>query len=219
MIKQKLLIILLISIGLSVTIVSYTFFIKNIVFATTLETQAFELELDMKLGSTSLDASSIYYLDDMDVYAINLYDLNELNYIENLSISIHVNVSIASRLRFKLYESYELTRYYHNVDETIVKEVIYIDEQDEFTYPYSHLGKGLFTNYFKDEDDYMYVDELIFPNQIYVLNLIDGGHPYLVRDNTLFSETCMLYLAFEVEVVQANRYQEIWNLDTDPFNP
>lgn len=218
MIKQKLLIILLIFIGLSVTIVSYTFFVKNIVFATTLETQDFELELDIKLGSINIDTQSIYYDDLMSVYVINLYDVNEINYIDNLSISINVNVSIASRLRFRFYESYEITRYYHNAEETIVKEIIYIDKQNELSYPFSLLNKGDFTNYFKGENDYMYANEVFFANQVYILNLIDGGNPYLVRDNSLFSETCVLYLAFEFEVVQANRYQEIWNLESDPFN-
>jgi hypothetical protein len=77
----------------------------------------------------------------------------------------------------------------------------------------------MFTNYFKDEQDYMYVDQVITPEQTFVFNIIDGGNFYPIRENSLFHETCYLYLAFEFEVVQANRYQEIWNLETDPFNP
>jgi hypothetical protein len=216
---QKLIITVLIVIGFSVSMISYTFFIKNITHQTTLETQEFNLDIDIKLGSVDLDPSSIYYLADKEVYAINLYDINEANYIDNLSISIIVDVSIASRLRFKLYESYELTRYYHNQEETVLKEIIYIDQQDEFSYPFSLMKKGMFTNYFKDEQDYMYVDQVITPEQTFVFNIIDGGNFYPIRENSLFHETCYLYLAFEFEVVQANRYQEIWNLETDPFNP
>lgn len=216
---QKLIITVLIMIGFSVSMISYTFFIKNITHTTTLETQEFNLVIDIKLGSVDLDPLSIYYLEDKEVYAINLYDISETNYIDNLYISINVDVSIASRLRFKLYESYELTRYYHNQEETVLKEIIYIDQQDEFSYPFSLMKKGMFTNYFKDEQDYMYIDQIITPEQTFVFNIIDGGFAYPIRENSLFHETCYLYLAFEFEVVQANRYQEIWNLETDPFNP
>lgn len=216
---QKLMIALLITIGLSVSIVSYTFFVKTITHITTLETQDFNLDVDIKLGSVSLDITSIYYLEDMQVYAIDLYEISQINYIDNLSLSVSVDVSIASRLRFKLYESYELTRYYHNQEETILKEIVYIDQQDELSYPFSLMKKGMFTNYFKDEQDYMYVDQVIGSDQIYVFNIIDGGYAYPIRENSLFHETCILYLAFEFEVVQANRYQEIWGLETDPFNP
>lgn len=216
---QKLIITALIMMGLSVSMISYTFFIKNITHTTTLETQAFDLDIDIKLGSVDLDPSSIYYVEDKQVYAINLYETSEINYIDNLSLSVVVDVSIASRLRFKLYESYELTRYYHNQDETILKEIIYIDQQDEFSYPFSLMKKGMFTNYFKDEQDYMYVDQVIYTDQTYTFNIIHGGNAYPIRENSLFHETCYLYIAFEFEVVQANRYQEIWNLETDPFNP
>jgi hypothetical protein len=216
---QKLIITVLIIIGFSVSMISYTFFVKNITHTTTLETQDFDLDLDIKLGSIDLDPASIYYLEDKEVYAINLFEISEANYIDNLSLSIIVDVSIASRLRFKLYESYELTRYYHNQEETVLKEIIYIDQQDESSYPFSLMKKGMFTNYFKDEQDYMYIDLVINPDQTYVFNIIDGGYAFPIRENSLFHETCYLYLGFEFEVVQANRYQEIWGLDTDPFNP
>jgi hypothetical protein len=216
---QKLIIIVLIIISLSVSILSYTFFLKNITLSTTLDTQTFNLDVDMKLSGITLDTSSPYYLADKEVYAFNLYEITEMNYIDNLSISINVDVSIASRLRFKIYESYELTRYYHNLEETILKEIVYINQQDEFSYPFSLMKKGSFANYFKSDQDYMYIDQIINTDQTYVFNIIDGGNSYPVRQNSLFYETCTLYLAFEFEVVQANRYQEIWGLDSDPFNP
>lgn len=216
---QKLLIFSLIILGLITSVISYTFFIKELSYETILETKAFNLDIDIKLGTLDLDPTSIYFDQIKKVYVINLYDTEAVNYINNLDINFIVEVSIASRLRFKIYESYELTRYYHNQEETILKEIVYINQVDPSHYQFSLLKKGIFDNYFISEGDYMYVDQMILPNQTYTFDLIEGGVNYPVRNNNLFYETCMLYLAFEVEVVQANRYQEVWNLQTDPFNP
>ena len=37
-------------------------------------------------------------------------------------------------------------------------------------------------------------------------------------ENSLYHETCILYLAYEFEVVQANRYSQVWGVDSTLFD-
>lgn len=216
--NQKLIITILIIFALSFTSLSYTFYVKDNTYITTLDTKAFELTVEIKLGEVALDPTSLYFSDEKQAYMINLYDEQAENYINNFTLKIKTDVSIASRLRFRLHESYELTRYYHNQEQTILKEIIYMDAQDDTQHPFSLLKKGEFQNYFLSDYHYSYFDQLISQNQIQIFDLIAGGASYEVRENSLYHETCVLYLAYEFEVVQANRYSQVWGVDSTLFD-
>ena len=64
---QKTFILLMLVLGLVTSVVSYTFFVKELTFETVLETKDFNLDVEVKLGQLDIDPTSIYFDNDKNV--------------------------------------------------------------------------------------------------------------------------------------------------------
>lgn len=211
--KNYALIIVLIVMMLVITSLSYTYYINEKDFQVNLKTDSFQVQSELSFNGVIYDRLSAFYDQDKNAYKINLFDESATNYIGNLSLDIYFEVPIASKMRFKLSESYELTRNYHNVNQTVISEIIYQETIDETYYPYSLLKIGNLLNVIHHSDFYTYAYETFMPGQIYHLNIISSGLSYPIKDNNLYDETCYLYLDYRFEFVQANRFSQVWNID------
>ena len=46
------------------------------------------------------------------------------------------------------------------------------------------------------------------------ITLIDGGTLYGVKNNNTYSETCRVNFNVSVELIQINRYKEVWGIES-----
>lgn len=211
--KINVIIILLLIVMVIVAGLSYTYYIHEKDYDLNLSTTTYEVYSTVSFDGVIYDHLSEYYDQEKKAYIINVYDENAENYIDKLSIDLSFEVPIASKMRFQIHESYELTRYYHNQEETIIKEIIYQQTIDSDHFMHSLLGKGSYQDYFKHSDLYTYANQTFYPGTVYQLNMVSGGSHHFVRNNSLYHETCYLYLDYSFEFVQANRYSNIWQID------
>lgn len=211
--KNTVFVILVIAVMLVVTTLSYTYYINIKNYNLDLNTDIYTVSTKLSFNGIIYDEQSIYYDQEKKAYMINLYDDQAINYIGNLSVDLTFEVPIASKMRFQLKQSYELTRYYHNPDQTVIKEIIYQSSIDTTYHPHSLLKVGTFNQILNHSDFYTYAYDSFMPNQAYELNIISGGTSYPVKDNTLYYETCLLYLDYSFEFIQANRFSQVWNVD------
>ncbi|MFA5471642.1 MAG: hypothetical protein WC219_06315, partial [Acholeplasmataceae bacterium] len=134
---HKLYVVVLLIGLLSISVVSYAFYLNENNYLISLDRDDYDVKINLSFNDVVIDSTSPYFNVEKNAFEINLYDENAQNYIENIELSLDVIVPIASRMRFRLNESYELTRYYHNQDQTILKEIIYMTEKDENYHQFS----------------------------------------------------------------------------------
>lgn len=211
--KRYVSVILILIVLLAITSISYTYYLKEKDYTIDVHTETYLVRTELTFNGVIQDTLSPYYDTDKQAYIINLYDEEALNYIGNLALDIYFEVPIASKLRYQLNQSYELTRYYNNQEQTVITEIIYQESIDNTYYPYSLLKKGSFTNVLFHSDYYTYALDTYYPEQTYHLNIISSGLSYAAKDNSLYYETCYLYLDYSFEFVQANRFSQVWNVD------
>lgn len=211
--KTYIISILLVIVMIVLAGMSYTYYLLEKDYEMDLNTTQYEVYSTVSFDGIVFDHLSEYYDQEKKAYIINLYDQHAVNYIEKLSIDLSFEVPIASKMRFKINESYELTRYYHNQEETIINEIIYQQTINQDYFSHSLLSKGSYDHYINHSDFYTYAYETFYPDTIYQLNIVLGGQNHVVRNNSLYHETCYLYLDYSFEFVQANRYSHIWQID------
>lgn len=214
----KLYIIILLIGLVIISSISYAFYLKENNYLVSLKRDDYDVDVNLAFDGVLVDSSSPYFNLEKNAFEINLFNTEAINYIGNIELSVDVIVPIASRMRFRLKESYELTRYYHNQDQTVLKEIVYMTEKDETYHLFSLLKKGSYSNYFYHTDRNYYVDDLLETHQVYNFQFIDSGTSYPIRDNSLYYETIYLYLSFEFEFIQANRASQVWKIDPMIFS-
>ncbi len=69
-----------------------------------------------------------------------------------------------------------------------------------------------------ESDGYAYEQSILTQGVIKEFHLVDGGDRFSVRNNVFFEESCTLKLSFIIDVIQANRYVELWGLSRDFYN-
>lgn len=210
--KYIIIVILLVTLTL-ITSLSYTYYLKEKDYTIDVNTNTYLVETELSFNGVVQDDLSPYYDANKHAFIINLYDDTAVNYIGNLALDIYFEVPIASKLRYQLNQSYELTRYYNNQEQTIITEIIYQETIDDTYYPYSLLKKGSFTDFLYHSDFYTYAYDTYMPGQTYHLNIISAGLSYAAKDNSLYYENCYLYLDYTFEFVQANRFSQVWKVD------
>ncbi len=183
-----------------------------------ISTGDFHVEMFVYFDGELVTMDSDYYDMDKGVVIVNTFDETSDNYIEDLDIYVDIDPIVASRYRFKIKQEWELQRYYLNQaagDEIDpVFQSIYFDDFGLPYYPFSQLTfPSGFTPLF-DTKGYVYPTDIVFTGDtVTSIHLIDGGDPYFVRTNDAVEEFCYLYFDIEFEIVQANRFSEVWNID------
>ncbi|PKK94027.1 MAG: hypothetical protein CVV61_01665 [Tenericutes bacterium HGW-Tenericutes-6] len=214
--KSILLYLLIFTSLLSLITMTYAYFKASNNYVIELNLGGLSLNAYISFDGVYIDQDSPYYDPITQTVIVEAFDASKPNYIEHLKIDITLSSKIASKMRFMIKDEWILTRTFnpdamYPMDPVI--ESIYFSEQSDIYFPYSYLKKGDLSLFKFHDDGYAYYLPTIDKNETVMINLISGGKPYLVRENDLYVETCVIRIGLEVELVQANRFYEIWGID------
>lgn len=198
-------------------VLTFAYYTTEKEYGITLSTGDIEIIAYISFDDLNIDQESIYYDASNNVLLVNTYDSESLNYIGKLDVRITVRTSLASRLRIKLMDEWELTRTYKEDNRQTVETIFHTNKEVSY-YPFSLLKMGSnFTPVF-DSDGYAYEQSILAQGELKEFHLVDGGDRFSVRNNVFFEESCTLKLSFMIDVIQANRYVELWGLRRDFYN-
>lgn len=134
---------------------------------------------------------------------------NKENNITNLKIDISYNAPIAMCIRIKLKSNIVLSKYYYNSKvyrNSSIKEDV---NNTNYTIDSS-------TWYFDSQTRYYYYKKIINKNESNSINFVSGGKTYQVNTKSVsYYEEYIYNIGITLEVVQANRYQSVWNINDD----
>lgn len=186
------------------------------------QTGDFEVEVFASFSGVMVDYNSPYYDRENGSLIVNAYDELSDNYIGDLKISVSVNSVVPSRMRIKLQEQWTLTRTYLDQDPLYpiadVVEVLYHNNYGTGYYPFSLLKvPGTFAPIY-DVNGYAYMPNIIPSDETTTFDIIQSGDKYIVKNNEVFTEVCYLYIDLMIDVVQANRFSEIWGIDPNFYS-
>jgi len=195
---------------------TYAFFNKDETHQINFNIGTAVIETEVAFDGIPIDSSSPYYDQNNELIIINASDPESENAISKLSIEISITSEYASRIRIKLKESYIKERRYLTTGETLTETMAVTEDRTGF-HPFSYLMKGDTYQMIIGDEGYQYYPNILNENSQLVLPIISGGLTFYGRTNTQFVETITLKLQIIIEVVQANRYQEIWGIDGSVF--
>jgi hypothetical protein len=173
----------------------------------------YEIELRVYLDDVEVTSSSPYYDSETGLLTLNAFDEDADNYIGKLRIWTSVHVHNASRIRFRLYDQWELRR------------IFFVGGETRNVVPYALIDEGVATSpyfihsdYFrKGSDPFYYYDGLLAKDESRSWNLIDGATGFDERTTLNYTEEVYVSLMVQVEIVQANRIVKVWGLTPDWF--
>jgi hypothetical protein len=172
---------------------------------------------EISFNGVLIDELSPYYDSSRHVLLVNVSDETSENALSKLDINLSITSDYASRVRIKWMESYIKERFYHERNETI-REAMAITTSREGYHPFSLVMRGQDYQVITHEDGYQYVDMILEERTTLNLLIADGGLMMYARSNDQFIESIILEISLVVEIVQANRYQEVWQLSYQPFS-
>lgn len=176
----------------------------------------FEAEILASFDGNVVNLESEYYDFDKQKIVVNMFDENADNYVGKLKIDVIVKPVIAARLRVKIKQETELIRYYidQNPENPIppLKEAVYHSDQGYPYYPFSPLKFDPTFTIKQNDDGYMYYDQMVSKGNEITIPIIEYGDPYTIRVNSVLYEECYMYIDIELDIVQANRFAEVWGI-------
>jgi len=176
----------------------------------------FEATLQIYFDETLVTSGSPYYDALSQLLTVNAFDSDAPNYIGKLKVTVEITVHNASRFRFRMLDEWLLTRYFTG------------GNQISLVIPNELRTTGVDVNPYgvhpsfrtRDNDSHLYFDGIIGKNETLTLTLIDGGTPYPVRTTDTYYEEVHIMFQVIIDVVQANRFPQVWNIESDYFtNP
>ena len=129
--------------------------------------------------------------------------------IENMSVNINLTAKIPGYMRVKLQDEWIVTRKYINFDRTST-EVIFKDQSTHILYT---LADGWL---YDNETGYFYYYKMIEEGTDEVIPFIISGESYISKTSSHYIETCEVNISISVQVVQANRYEALWGIESIP---
>lgn len=173
----------------------------------------YEIDIVVYLDDVEVTSASPYFDLETGLLTLNAFDETADNYIGKLRVSATVHVHNASRVRFRLFDQWELRRIFFGGGET--RNVV----------PYNLISEGVEVSPYVTHGDFFrkgndanyYYDGLLGKNQTITWDLIDGATGFDVRTTLNYTEEVYVRLQFQVEVVQANRIVKVWGLPPDWF--
>lgn len=174
----------------------------------------YEITIHVYLDEIEVTSANPYYDAATGLLTLNAFDEAADNYIGKLRISATVHTHNASRVRFRLFDQWELRR------------IFFVGGETRNVVPYSLIAEGnpaspyqTHPDFFRKGDDaYYYFDGLLGKNQTLSWDLIDGAEGFDVRTTLNYTEEVYVSLQVQVEIVQANRIVKVWGLDPDWFD-
>jgi hypothetical protein len=220
--KLTLSLVLFVLIFIATFITIYAYFIRNNERGIVIVTSAYEIEIIASFDDEIVGFTSPYYDIEKQVLIVNAYDPNSDNYIGKLTIDIYITPYNTSRGRLKLMDEWELTRTYLEQDPLYpiapVVEALNHPNMGTGYYPFSLFKTNETWHPIYDINGYAYFNMLLEKNKTTVIRLIEGGDRYITRSNEVFTESVFVYVDLRIEVVQANRFSEVWGIDPNFFN-
>ncbi len=222
-IDRILLIAMTFMLGLMVAVIStYAYFQIAEIHGITLSAGEFDVELLVKFDGVVVTYDSPFYDIDRGKIIANAFDNASSNYIGNMTIDLLITPEVAARMRFKIQQEWILQRYYldqdpeHPIDP--VFESIYHSQKASTYYPYSLMlwANGMTTIY--EQNGMNYYTNIIPSSTETIIPIINGGDSYTVRTNSVLYEECYVYFDVYIDLVQANRFSEVWGIDPTYFN-
>lgn len=203
-------------------VVAYAYFESQQAYGIEIHAGEVDMIAHISFNGLSVDINSPYYDVSTHTILVNMDDTTSENYITKLKVDLEFTPEISSRMRIKIMDVYELTRTYEpreGIDPiSPLIENINVTAKPDGYHPFSFLLYGDNYHPIFDQNGYEYWPDILRANQQMVIHLIDGGMGYPVRQNEIYHENCLLRLRLSIEVVQANRFPEIWSLDPGFFN-
>ena len=184
--------------------------------------KALTIDTYFNVDNTKVDASSyknnnLLVCNGSDYIKNDISDSNYIlnnkeNNIKNLVIDLELKPQISMCVRVKILSNVVLQKYYYNTKtyrNTSLKE---------------DINNTLFTIsddnwYFDSETRFYYYRSIIKKNDNQTINFVSGGKQFEVNTKSIsYYENYIYNIGIEAEVVQANRYQEVWNITDDFLN-
>jgi len=215
--KYVLISILYVILLLLSVVLTFAYYTTEKDYGITLSTGDIEIVAYISFDDINIDDESIYYDTSKNVLLVNTYDPESDNYIGKLDIKITVKTSLASRLRIKMMDEWELTRTYKEDNRQTVETIYHTNKKTSY-YPFSLLKLGDHFSPTFASDGYAYEQSILRQGEVKEFHLIHDGDHFSVRNNVFFEESCLLKLSFIIDVIQANRYVELWGLSRDFYN-
>jgi len=207
----------------AITIVSlYAYFVIEEEHGITITTGEYGIEVIISFNDIPIDGTSPYYDQEKDIVIINAYDELSDNYIGDFKIDIVITSKVASRVRLKLQDEWELTRIYldqdpnYPIDPVVLN--VYHEAKDQTYYPFSLFKVDPTFNALYDLEGYTYINQIIPKNETTIINFISGGDAYPIKNNEVFYEMVYVHVDLIVDIVQANRFVEKWGIDPAFYN-
>lgn len=202
-------------------IVVYAWFFKQEEKGIVISTGDFVVEMFVSFDGEIVSLGSDFYDSEMGVVVINAFDEESDNYIGDLEVYLNVTPAIPARIRVKVQDEWQVSRYYSDPNITdVFTETIYYEPNGPDTdgyLPFSALEYDDSFNGFSDLDGYLYYDDILPKDTETTIQLVDGGLRYPVRSNPVFYEEAFVYLDLFADIVQANRFPELWEVNPDFF--
>lgn len=211
----------------SITSITLAWLSFNGYFDNDIDVGDFNGELVFKFNSDSGDVeapSSVF--NEYGLLSINGISKDQVTdstgdyYIDDLKVSLNIDVESVAYLRIKVMDQWLVTRTYTSIDREYSEVINH--EADEL-FPFKLTNDNFEVNsadnptkwYFDANTGYVYYTEMLEVGS-YTLPFIYGGYGYIPKVSISYYDTCQLLINFRVEVVQANRYQEVWNITDIP---
>lgn len=137
-------------------------------------------------------------------------DTSDHYYIENFHLSLTITPFIACRVRIKLNDEWLKTITYKATGQTKTES---IERSGEILFPYT-LNDSWF---YDDKTNYIYYKGYLKKSSVpTTYEIITGGKGTFTRNISTLKESILVTASLSALEVQANRYQEIWGIDTYP---
>jgi len=144
------------------------------------------------------------------------------HFLDDFKVQIELTPDITSYLRIKVFDEWQVTRFYYSFN---TEQIYSIYHEGDNIFPF-HLtdeawrvsGEDGYNSlwYYDAETKYVYYTEPLEKGVQVSLPFIFGGDSYLPKISRTYIDTCDLTLNIKVEIVQANRFSQIWGIDEIP---
>ena len=157
----------------------------------------------------------------LEQYAADGEEYNEF-FLDDFKVQITVTPDVTSYLRIRVYDEWTITRFYSSFN---TEQVYSIYHEGENIFPFNLVDNswrvsgetGYSTLWYYDADTkYVYYTEPLEKGTEVTLPFIFGGDSYIPKISRTYSDTCDLILNIRLEVVQANRFSQIWGIEEIP---
>lgn len=144
------------------------------------------------------------------------------HFLDDFKVQIQLTPDITSYLRIKVFDEWEVTRFYYSFN---TEQIYSIYHEGDNIFPF-HLaddawrvsGEDGYSSlwYYDAETKYVYYTEPLEKGVTATLPFIYGGDAYIPKISRTYIDTCDLILNIRVEIIQANRFSQIWGIDAIP---